>query len=105
MTPEIAPYHAAILAVCDEFDALALDLSSVRTSASRLADAATTAAAAMPSDADCGPGIIAEFNELAAGMLSIKNQFAVMQDAIGEQAANFARKVRDFELGLRKEQN
>jgi hypothetical protein len=105
MTPEIAPYHAAILAVCDEFDALVLDLASVHTSASRLSDAATTAAAAMPSDADCGPRIIAEFNELAAGMLAIKNQFAVMQDGVGAQAADFARKVRDFELALRKEQN
>ncbi len=33
-------YHAAILAVRDEFDALKLDLASVRTSASRPADAA-----------------------------------------------------------------
>jgi len=40
MIPELAPYHAAILAVRDEFDALKLDLASVRTSASRLADAA-----------------------------------------------------------------
>ena len=48
MKPELAPYHAAILAVRDEFDALKLDLASVRTSASRLADAAAKAAKAVP---------------------------------------------------------
>ena len=105
MIPELAPYHAAILAVRDEFDALTLDLASVRTSASRLADAAAKAAKAVPSDADCGPRIIAEMNELATAMQAIKIQFSLMQDGVGVQAADFARKVRVFELELRKGDN
>ena len=105
MIPELAPYHAAILAVRDEFDALTLDLVSVRTSASRLADAAAKAAQAVPSDADCGPRIVAEMNELATAMQAIKNQFSLMQDGVGVQAADFARKVRVFELELRKGDN
>jgi hypothetical protein len=44
-------------------------------------------------------------NELATAMQAIKNQFSLMQDGVGVQAADFARKVRVFELELRKGDN
>jgi hypothetical protein len=104
MTPEtLAHFHACLKDVRGALDALTLDIGSARTSAARLADAATKSARAVPPGDDCG--LVAEMTDLLRSMLVIINQFAVMHDAVAAQAAHFARKVHAFELEVRKEQN